>query len=989
MRPVPLFRYTMLVLPLALTTAPPIWAAATAKAPSDLTATASGNTIVLHWHDNSDREQGFVVERRSGEEGRWRPLRALGADVTHYTDRRLGAATYYYRVKALLRSGGFSSPSNEAGATTGPIAAPTDLTATAPSAQRVSLTWHDASSNETGFLIERGSSGAWVPLATVAAGTGAFDDDTVAPATTYDYRVSAVALGERSSPPSNIAAVTTPEAGTTGNDDPIAKTILFVTQVPMVQFQSVTAAFGAHQGGIKEAPRGGDLWIRYPDGTLRNLTKEAGFGVDGPQDGSAPIAVRQPTVHWDGTRALFSMVTGAPSHWQVGTWRWQLYQVTGLQPGQTAAITKVPCQPAEYNNIAPAYGSDGQIFFVSDRPRNGAAHLYPQRDEYESVPTDTGIWQLDPLACRYDILEHAPSGVTYPSLDSFGRVVFTKWDHLLRDQQADADRFGHGGYGAFNYASEEATSAPPVHSVDEHFPELRRAIYSLEPGNGYDGTAIAADYPFNDMNFNHFFPWVMNQDGSEEQTLNHAGRHELGGSYGNPSYRDDPGLEYITYGEFSGGDHFLYGSGGLFHLREDPTQPGRFWGVSAPEFATATGGDLVYLDGGAPGMQAEQMRLTLVADKDTFGRLRNPLPLSDGRLLVVHTAATGDLSNLGTSTAPNPNYAFRLRELKRDTAGATLGDYLTPGIEECLAWWDPDQRVEWCGTLWELDPVEVTVRPVPPRTAKPALPAPEQQILAAAGVDETLLERWLEDRGLALMVSRNLTTRDRTDQSQPNNLTVAGGEATTLGKPGGKVYTLSHLQLFQADQIRGYSGATLPTQGGTPNPGRRPLAVPLHDSAAVAAMGAHLDPAIPGAVPLGPDGSSAAFVPAGRAMTWQTIDAEETGWRQAVVRERNWISFRPGERRVCTSCHGLNTADQAGNPKPQNPPQALASLLGEWKKVVRNDCPASGGTGVWSYTSGTWSPCRDGEQHRIQTCQGGNGCCDGMPASEARSCSGQ
>ena len=38
-----------------------------------------------------------------------------------------------------------------------------------------------------------------------------------------------------------------------------------------------------------------------------------------------------------------------------------------------------------------------------------------------------------------------------------------------------------------------------------------------------------------------------------------------------------------------------------------------------------------------------------------------------------------------------------------------------------------------------------------------------------------------------------------------------------------------------------------------------------------------------------------------------------------VVRERYWLSFQPGEIRVCTSCHGLNSKDQAGQSTPTNP----------------------------------------------------------------------
>ncbi|MCB0333524.1 MAG: hypothetical protein KDD55_08495, partial [Bdellovibrionales bacterium] len=40
---------------------------------------------------------------------------------------------------------------------------------------------------------------------------------------------------------------------------------------------------------------------------------------------------------------------------------------------------------------------------------------------------------------------------------------------------------------------------------------------------------------------------------------------------------------------------------------------------------------------------------------------------------------------------------------------------------------------------------------------------------------------------------------------------------------------------------------------------------------------------------------------------------------------------QPGEVRVCTSCHGINSLDQAGNTPPENTPLALAELLSWWK----------------------------------------------------------
>src|SRR5438067_579476 len=164
----------------------------------------------------------------------------------------------------------------------------------------------------------------------------------------------------------------------------LANPILFVTQVPVPgDFTTVTSTFGNHVPSVAEAPRGGDLWIRYPDGTVKNLTRAAGFGNSGMQ-GAASIAVREPSVHWNGTKALFSMVVGAPtSPTDTTRFVWQIYEITNFAvKGQIPTITKIPNQPSTYNNVSPNYGADGRILFASDRPRDGSAHLYPLREEY-------------------------------------------------------------------------------------------------------------------------------------------------------------------------------------------------------------------------------------------------------------------------------------------------------------------------------------------------------------------------------------------------------------------------------------------------------------------------------------------------------------------------------------------------------------------------------------------------------------------------------
>jgi hypothetical protein len=83
------------------------------------------------------------------------------------------------------------------------------------------------------------------------------------------------------------------------------------------------------------------------------------------------------------------------------------------------------------------------------------------------------------------------------------------------------------------------------------------------------------------------------------------------------------------------------------------------------------------------------------------------------------------------------------------------------------------------------------------------------------------------------------------------------------------------------------------------------------------------------------DGSVAAFVPARRALTYQLTDSTGKG----ILRERYWLTFQPGEIRVCASCHGVNTVDQSGHDAPVNPPAALSELLSFWKDLPKSETP--------------------------------------------------
>jgi hypothetical protein len=696
--------------------------------------------------------------------------------------------------------------------------------------------------------------------------------------------------------------------------------ILFVTQVPVPEdFTTIGSTFGNHLPTLEACGRGGDLYVRYPDGTVRNLTRAGGYGKWGPQDTNG-IAVRQPCVHWSGQKAVFSMAVGAPTKQfdYASVSFWQLYEITNFtDPKATPVITKVPNQPTNFNNIAPIYGSDDRIIFTSDRPRNGQAQLYPQLDEYEEAPTVTGLWSLQPTNGDLFMINHTPSGAFTPLIDSAGRIVFNRWDHLQRDQQADTDFLEKTiTYGVFNWSDESPGSVPTTNQT-EIYPEPRNVRTDLLAGTGLSGNT-----------FNQFFPWAINQDGTDEETLNHIGRHEIGGSYASASFTNDPNLQDLYYF----GNHYNTNTiDNFLMVREDPRTNGLFYGIDAPEFGTHSGGQIVSITG-ATNLNAFYMQIAYLTPRSTHdpagspsnippdhtGFYRNPLMTSDGYMIASHTAYA--LTEPGSPSATNPStpYNFRLKFLAPSNGYYAPSSFLTSGLTNNATYWSPDILIAQTNILWELDPVEVIARKRPAPYSVP-IAAPELAAFAAAGVDVAKFQEYLTTHQLALIVSRDVTTRDHADQLQPYNLRIAGTAHQTTGA-GGKIYDIGYLQIFQADQLRSLNyGNPL-----TPRQGRRVLAQYLHDPAVDNPSNAFAPVAT---IKLGADGSSAAIVPARRALSWQLTDTNGTG----VVRERYWLTFAAGEIRSCTSCHGINETDQAGHPTPTNTPAALISLLNYWK----------------------------------------------------------
>ena len=794
------------------------------------------------------------------------------------------------------------------------------------------------------------------------------------------------------------AALALPPATARAGDP--ANPILFVTQVPMPEevnsrsivqsTMSCVSPFGNHLGGTAFAGRGGSLWIRFGPNAVPALNHQLvdllavadWSAIPGGRPAAGTVAVRNPSVHWQGHRAVFAMVIGVPAGPSDFTdFHWQLYEITlptqaQLGAGAKPVLTLVPRQPA-YNNITPSYAPDDQILFASDRPYNGQPHL-TQREEYLGLPTVSGIWKLDPVSGALKLLHHAPSGAFSPFVDHAGRVIFTSWDHLSRDVEAVTDErdsdtaYGENApdvwsgwhrtlNGSGNFADESAGAAFTPGSLYGQGPHLD--VFP-EPRN-VDKRTLRTEFPWavniggtltnvvNGVTTNVFFPWMINLDGTGGEILNHAGRHELGiafkRSFIGPADGDlvdlNPSVD-AGYGGLAAHNAF----GNFFSAREDPNQPGTYYGIDAIDVGTHASGRIVKLVNAGDGANPDQMQVAYVTAQpglipivqvgmgitsppSPFTPSNNPqtiyrtaVPLKDGNLVAsVATGIDRTDYNKGTLAQPQSWFNFRLSSFKSVSGSPYLVPDLplTSGLTITSSYYVPGQAqpVTFVNVAaWELDPAEVVVTPLPASLTSSSVDPIEAAAFVAAQVHLPTFQAWLANNNYALSVSRDVRLRDRHDRQQPFNLRNAWSGLQVAVTPG-TVYDIAWAQFFQADLRRGYL-----LGGATPAPGRRVVATPLHTG---------MDENVPtpgapaGAVRLGDDSSVAAIVPAGQALTWHLLDNDVAFTSQ--VRERFWVTFQPGEIRTCANCHGINTASQTGSGKPTNTPQALLALLDRWK----------------------------------------------------------
>ena len=163
-------------------------------APTGLTATkASSTQINLGWKNNAAAGSlaGFYIERKTGSAA-YAPIASVGPTTTTYANGGLTSNTAYtYRVRAY-NAYLYSDYSNEAGATTTNLPAPTSLTVQAVTASLVNLKWQESPASISGFYIEsKIGSGAYGQIAAVSSAVLTVAVALLTPNTTYTFRVRA------------------------------------------------------------------------------------------------------------------------------------------------------------------------------------------------------------------------------------------------------------------------------------------------------------------------------------------------------------------------------------------------------------------------------------------------------------------------------------------------------------------------------------------------------------------------------------------------------------------------------------------------------------------------------------------------------------------------------------------------------------------------------------------------------------------------------
>ncbi|UCH65008.1 MAG: hypothetical protein JSW63_10400, partial [Ignavibacterium sp.] len=164
-------------------------------APDNLNASALvENEVELSWRDNSNNEDGFIIERMIPLIEEYQSIENVESNVTSYIDTSvIDGQCYNYKIKAInnFTESGYAGPVQVVTI----LPAPSNLTAKfMNSPLAVQLDWIDNSDNELGFVITKKdtSTSIFAEYDTVSSNITSYTDSIVIANSDYLYKVYAI-----------------------------------------------------------------------------------------------------------------------------------------------------------------------------------------------------------------------------------------------------------------------------------------------------------------------------------------------------------------------------------------------------------------------------------------------------------------------------------------------------------------------------------------------------------------------------------------------------------------------------------------------------------------------------------------------------------------------------------------------------------------------------------------------------------------------------
>jgi hypothetical protein len=313
--------------------------------------------------------------------------------------------------------------------------APSNLSATAPSASQVNLSWEDNSPNESGFEVYRalGPGGTYGPVTTTVANIKAYTDGGRTAGTEYCYQVRAL---KRSGSKTTFSTFAGPICAT--------------TLVPPAAASEASAV-------PRSSTTIGITWTQ-------NSSDESGFRLErGPEETGPWVAVA--TTGPDVTQAQDVVSTDVPVCYRV-----LAFSGNGDAEPSNADCTAAPAAPANLR-AEPATDEPYAIDLAWDRHPADPA---PVNDGYQIQRLDPVVWQWSEIA----VLD--ADATTYRDAGLTGEVFW----YLVR---ATKD----GGYS--DYSQVQVLLGPPTAPSDlvaYPFSSSSAAVYWTDNSGSEDGFRV-------------------------------------------------------------------------------------------------------------------------------------------------------------------------------------------------------------------------------------------------------------------------------------------------------------------------------------------------------------------------------------------------------------------------------------------------------------------------------------------------------------------